>query len=73
MAINMLSVQSSNLAAVGYDEASKTLHVQFKNGAVWEYTEVPAEEYQALMSADSIGSHYAKNVKKKYEGAPFNG
>lgn len=73
MAINMLSVQSSNLDAVGYDEPTKALHIRFKNGAVWEYTEVPAEEYQALMSADSIGSHYAKYIKKKFEGAPFNG
>lgn len=73
MAINMLSVKSSNLDAVGYDEPTKTLHVRFKNGSRWEYTEVPVEEYQALMSADSIGSHYAKNIKKKYEGAPYNG
>lgn len=57
-------VVSSNLESVGYDVASKTLEVEFKEGRVYQYFDVPASIYQGLMSADSHGSYLDKNVKK---------
>ena len=30
------SVESSNIASIGYDEASRTLEVEFLNGSVYE-------------------------------------
>ena len=34
------SVESSNLASVGYDEEKQILEVQFKHGGVYQYFEV---------------------------------
>ncbi|MCL6457362.1 MAG: KTSC domain-containing protein [Gorillibacterium sp.] len=70
----LLPVQSSNIAAVGYDNVENVLHVQFKgNEKVYTYQGVPNEEYNAMMVADSIGSYYAKNIRKKYEAVTVGG
>lgn len=61
---DMVPVVSSFIAAVGYDNIQNILHVQFKsNGSIQKYQGVPPELYQSMMSADSIGSFYTKNIK----------
>ena len=60
------SVSSSNIASIGYDEATSTLEVEFLNGSVYHYYDVPDNEYQSLMSADSHGKYLAANIKGRY-------
>lgn len=59
-------VISSNLASVGYDADSMILEVEFNNGSVYQYYNVPASVYRGLMSAPSHGSYLAHNVKGIY-------
>lgn len=59
-------VISSNLASVGYDEASQTLEVTFKNGTTYAYSRVPASEHAALMAADSHGKYLNAYIKPRY-------
>jgi hypothetical protein len=59
-------VSSSNLASVGYDEATKTLEVEFKKGSTYQYEDVPQSEYERLMDAESVGSYFASNIKDRY-------
>ncbi|POA88920.1 KTSC domain-containing protein [Pseudomonas protegens] len=61
-----VSVSSSNIAAVGYDEFSQTLEVEFLNGAVYEYYDVPEYVYQELISASSVGGYFAQRIKNVY-------
>ena len=61
--MNREPVTSSNLAAVGYDEATKTLEVEFKNGTIYEYYSVPMSVYAGLMSAPSAGKYFNAHVK----------
>ncbi|MEK4474294.1 KTSC domain-containing protein [Paenibacillus sp. FSL R7-0048] len=62
-------VVSSNIAAVGYDTESQTLFVQFKGrDTVYEHPGVPRLTYEIMMAAESIGSYYARNIKKTYPG-----
>lgn len=58
-----LPVTSSNIAEIGHDPATNTLEVQFKNGGVYHYFDVPAEKYEALRGADSIGQHLNAHIK----------
>lgn len=62
----MTPVKSSNVAAVGYDQSTLTLTVQFKDGATYSYHDFPPEAHSALMAAESVGKHLAKHVKGKY-------
>lgn len=61
-----ISVNSSNLSAVGYEAESGVLEVEFLGGAVYRYSDVPESEYDALMGADSKGKYFSANIKSKY-------
>ena len=57
---DMQPVQSSNLAAVGYDAATRTLRIEFHASGkspsrTYQYEAVAPEEYKALLEAPSKG------------------
>ena len=55
------------LELVGYDEELRVLEVVFNTGDKYRYKEVPAFEYEGLMSADSIGQYMHKKIIGHYE------
>lgn len=59
-------VASSNLAAVGYDEPSETLEVEFHNGAVYQYYNVPKGIHEEMMRAGSKGQFLHVYIKNAY-------
>ncbi|MBR9860960.1 KTSC domain-containing protein [bacterium] len=61
-----IAVDSSNISSIGYDEESTTLEIEFHNGAVYQYFDVPFSIYDDLMGADSHGKYLAQNIKGKY-------
>lgn len=64
--IQRVPVRSSNIKAIGYDAASKALSVEFLNGGVYRYSDVPAEKHAELMAADSCGAYLSAHIKGKY-------
>ena len=54
------------LASVGYDATTQTLELEFDNGAVYQYFDVPQTAYQELMDADSLGSHFRWAIDGAY-------
>ena len=50
--MNRIPVSSSNVAAVWYDPKTLTLEVEFHNGSVYQYFDVPQTIYDGLMNAD---------------------
>lgn len=61
-----ISVSSSNLASVGYDEGTQTLEVEFVSGSIYEYYDVPANVHQELISAPSIGGYFSQRIRNSY-------
>lgn len=61
-----ITVGSSNLASVGYDQSSSTLEIEFNSGGVYQYYEVPSHIYDELMNASSLGSYFHHNIKSIY-------
>ena len=59
-------VSSSNIASIGYDDTTSTSEIEFLNGSVYHYYDVPHREYQGLMQAESHGKYLAANIKGKY-------
>jgi hypothetical protein len=70
MQIALNAVTSSNIAAVGYDESSRTLRVQFTSGRTYDYADVPPGLAVELLSALSIGSFFAREIRAHYQGTP---
>ncbi len=65
----MTPVRSSTLQAVAYDEASRTLFVQFRSSATYEYRDVPPETYGAMLAAHSIGRYGCRNLRGSGPGS----
>lgn len=62
----MTPVSSSNLSAVGYDGGCRQLFVQFNNGTVYRYFNVPFGVYEGLMSAGSHGRYLNYFIRRFY-------
>lgn len=62
----MTPVQSSNVSAVGYDSDSQIVYVEFLDGKIYCYKGVPQGEFEALLSAPSVGSYLHRNFKNVY-------
>lgn len=56
--MNYVSIDSSTLDAIAYDEGSSTLGVRFKNGSEYEYSGVPESVYRGLLAALSAGQYF---------------
>jgi len=69
--MELTPVVSSNIASVGYDVIQNILFIRFKGKeTVYPYYGVPVETYEEMMSAPSIGSFYAKNIKGRFPNEP---
>jgi hypothetical protein len=62
----MIPVQSSNIAAVGYDVETLTVYVQFINANIYIYKGVQQFEFENLKNAPSVGSYLHRNYKNVY-------
>ena len=58
-------VESSNLATVGFSDG--VLEIEFRHGGVYQYFNVLASVYEALMSAESKGKYFYQFIRDKYE------
>jgi hypothetical protein len=62
-------VSSSSIQSVGYDGSTRTLELEYVNGSVYRYFDVPQPTYAGLMAAPSIGSYVNARIKPYYECA----
>lgn len=59
-------VDSSTVLSIGYEPTSSTLEVEFKNGGLYQYYNVPEPIYQQLMASDSKGKFLHVYIKPAY-------
>lgn len=64
--MNRQTVSSSTIASIGYDVNSQTLEIEFLNGGVYQYFELPQHLYYELMGASSHGQYLNQNIKGIY-------
>ena len=59
--------KSSNVKTIGYDIETEVLEIVFQQSdTVYTFAGVPPCEYVDLAKADSIGSHFNRNIRNKY-------
>lgn len=63
--MQMIPVCSSNLVAVGYDNQTATLRIQFNYG-MYDYHNVPVVIFHNLLNSPSKGRFHAKFIKNQY-------
>ncbi|MBK6958010.1 MAG: KTSC domain-containing protein [Polaromonas sp.] len=60
---------SSNIARFKYDAANQVLSVEFINGGVYNYFDVPEFVFEEMRSAGSKGQYLAQRIKGTYRYA----
>lgn len=73
--IALTPVQSSQLESIGHDPETNTLAIRFhgkgRPGSLYHYQNVTADDYSALLAAESKGSHFIRNIKPHVDKFPF--
>lgn len=65
----MIDVVSSTILSIGYNESLQTLRIQFHNGILYEYYNLPLVEFEQFMNSPSKGEYLSHNLRGKY---PYN-
>jgi hypothetical protein len=64
--MNVLAVKSTTLSTLAYDDAHEILQLEFRNRAVYRYLGVPAQVYEALLSAPSKGRYFNQAIRRRF-------
>lgn len=59
-------VDSSAIVSVGYDTSRRILELEYVDGDVYQYFDVPMALHQALLDAPSIGQFVNTEIKGKF-------
>lgn len=69
--MQVVTVESSALATVGYDEARELLQVEFGCGTIYHYFGVPAAVHQQLLAASSKGCYFNEAIRGRFPFCPI--
>ena len=61
-----VAVESSLLARAAYEARESFLQLEFRDGAIYRYFDVPADVYDDLLAADSKGSYFNKQIRARF-------
>lgn len=64
--MRVITVESTALTTVGYDEARQMLRVKFRGRAIYHYFGVPAAVHQGLLDAPSKGSYFNQAIRGRF-------
>ena len=67
--IKRTPVESSALATIGYSRRLHALEIEFRNGAIYRYFDVPPLVYHALLEAPSKARFYDHHIRHKFRSA----
>lgn len=59
-------VDSSAVKSVGYDDSRQALELEYVDGDVYQYFDVPETLYRALLDAPSIGQFVNTEIKGRF-------
>ena len=65
------AVKSTTLSAVAYDESEEVLRLQFRSGATYEYSGVPAAVHAELLKASSKGEYFNQVIRGHFPYRPI--
>jgi len=59
-------MDSSVIAAAGYEPASATLTLKFHSGGIYDYVDVRQTVYAGLLKAESAGQYFHEHILGRY-------
>lgn len=61
-----VTLHSTLLASVRYHVDDSLLHLNFCDGAIYHYFEVPGAIHQGLLAADSKGGYFNRQIRGRF-------
>lgn len=59
-------LSSSSISSAGHDAATMILEVEYRNGHIYQYFDVPREYFEGLMNAPSAGAYVNTVIKPNF-------
>ena len=66
IAFPLLKGQSVVIKSFDYDREKQVLMIEFKNGSIYKYLDVPESVYKEMKETPSVGKYFNLNVKDKF-------
>lgn len=64
--MRIVAVESSTLAAVGYEAGRKLLELEFSSRVVYHCFGVPGAVHQSLLNASSKGTFFNRSIRGRF-------
>ena len=61
-----VQLASSMIASAGYDAPRRVLEIEFVGGAVYQYSDVSVDVYEALLNAPSHGRLFHTRIRNAF-------
>lgn len=62
----MIKVNSSAITAIGYDSRNLHMQIEFDQGDIYSFCNVPETVYISFLESHSKGSYYNRYIKNRY-------
>ena len=59
-------VTSSQIKSVGYQYVMNMLVIEFTNGSIYTYDDVPYDIYETLIGSKSLGTYFHKRIRDEF-------
>lgn len=59
-------VESTNIISAGYDAESQIMEIEFKNGGLYQYFDIPQHLFDEFLAAGSKGAFLSQTIKGNY-------
>lgn len=64
--VKRIPVESSDVVSIGYDAKERMLEIEFHEGRLYRYLEVPQDIYEHFLKADSYGGYFNTYINGHY-------
>lgn len=65
--MEMITVASSAISAIGYDPSTMRMKIRFVQGETYDFCRVPEAAFNRFMKAYSKGTFYNDHIKDRYQ------
>ena len=62
---------SSLIEKFSYDEPNQVLHIHFRRGGHYGYSDVTPEKFESFRAAESHGKHFLAEIKPNHRFAKY--
>lgn len=67
-----VDLNSTLLLAATYQDQNALLELEFRSGAIYRYSRVPAQTYQELLMAESQGGYFNQHIRNRFAYAKID-